>query len=114
MPRGYWSDDHIKQFCVSHFNCNKKVKSEEQPSTIATSEEIYLTGPAKPTLKKVVYKPADLHKTVSGLDYLLVDKKPLLLKTLEKYPTIFEGKRKDWKGEEVSIHLKTGSKPYYA
>ncbi len=62
----------------------------------------------------MVYEPADLNNIVAGLNYLTADKKPILLETLSKYPNIFKGKHGDWKGEEVSIRLKPGSKPYYA
>ncbi len=92
----------------------EKAKGVTQASSGLNSHDIYDTSIAKPVLKKVVYKPADLNKIVAGLNYLTADKRPLLLDTLSKYPNIFKGKCGDWKGEEVSIRLKPGSKPYYA
>ncbi len=112
-PRGHWTDSRIEQFCQVHFLQKEKAKKVTQDSSGLNSEDIYNTNIAKPVLKKVVYEPADLNKILAGLNYLTADKKPLLLNTLSKYPNVFEGERGDWKGEEVSIRLEPGSKPYY-
>ncbi len=48
------------------------------------------------------------------MDYLNTAQKSALLATLAEFPEIFEGKKGDWKGEEIFIRLEEGSKPYYA
>ncbi len=87
---------------------------QAEPSVLGEkAKEVFLTGSTKAVFKKVVHEPANLPELVSKLDYLSTAQKAALLATLAEFPQILEGKKGDWKGEEISIHLKEGSKPYY-
>ena len=63
---------------------------------------------------RVVYAPADLEAIVKNQAQLDEQQKNQLLAVLTKHESIFQGKRGNWKHEEVTIHLKDDAKPYYA
>ena len=55
------------------------------------------------------------YKNVSMLVMNLMKyKKGMLLDLLMNYEDLFQGKRGNWKGDEVSIKIKPGMKPFFA
>ncbi len=83
----------------------------EESSNQDISPEIHLTE--KGALKQLTYEAADLPTIVAGRPNLNAEQKKQLLTVFRKHKAIFAGKRGNWKGEEVSIRLKEGAKPYY-
>lgn len=118
VPQGHWTRDQIKQLCGSLYkkeDPSKSVSFSVEPSVLGEEvKEVFLMGSTKAVFKKVVYEPTDLLDLVSKMDYLDTAQKSALLATLAEFPEIFEGKKGDWKGEEIFICLKECSKPYYA
>ncbi len=108
VNRGYWTTEHISQFCQSHFPKKNQpaVSFDDKVQVMGEGtqvNDVFITAGTKQTMKKVSYKATDLPAIVAGINYLDDSKKGILLSTLSKYLSVFEGKCGNWKGEEKSI-----------
>ena len=60
------------------------------------------------------YSRTDLQEYVSGLKHLNVHEKRLLLRTLRKFESLFDGTLGEWRGKPYHIRLREGVTPYHA
>ena len=60
------------------------------------------------------YSKCDLDEYVHGLDYLSSDEQEKLLRTLQKYESLFDGTLGTWNCEPYHIQLRPDAKPYHA
>lgn len=60
------------------------------------------------------YEKADLSKVVEELTHLRDPERLELLRGMQQYEDLFQGKVGKWTGEPVDVKLKPGTKPYHA
>ena len=80
-------------------------------------EESVNVKQATSRIKKILdakYEKANLKQLVKKLNYLTKTEQKLLLKTLRKYESMFDGTLGDYTGSKYKIELQDGVKPYHA
>ena len=112
MLHGYWNKSQIKAFCSRKtFKSKKQEKDQELRIEMRSQQNGKIN--ATEQLNKVNYKKANLPEVINKIECLSQNQRKKLLQLLLKHKSIFEGKRGEWRVEEVHIKLKENAKPFY-